>query len=259
MRLAPLIVGSAVLLATAAVNADHAALPSRITPLMATWLWGHHSVPGTATRDGTPYWYAYAHTDPAKIDSPRWTEVAATHVKPDASLPVAVFLHGCSGMIRGVAPATSYRAVLMSMGFAVVEPDSYARPGHTCESSSASMRRDEAANALAQLRDLPWVDQERIVLLGFSEGGRAASIWNQPGFAAIVIAGSKAAHNAPDGVPVLAVAGSNDSWSKPQSYKVNWPAPSRAVLIEGADHEILSHPAFVPILRSFLSSVLPTR
>jgi dienelactone hydrolase len=259
MKIPSLLMGSVLLLVAGAACADHVALPRHITPLMATWLWGHHSVPGSITRDGVPYWYAYPHTDPARIDDPPWTEVAATHVKPGVSVPAVVFLHGCSGMIRGLAPATSYRATLMEMGFAVIEPDAYARPDHSCDNSSAALRRDEAANALEQLRSLSWIDQDRIVLLGFSEGGRAAALWDQPGFAAIVIIGSRATNTAPDGVPVLAIAGANDSWAKPETYRVNWDAPSRAVLIEGADHEVMSHPAFTTSLQAFLTAAVPIR
>ena len=258
MKNLPFVLASALILAAGVARADHVALPAPITPLMATWLGGHHSIPGTITRDGTPYWYAYPHTDPSKINSPSWTEVAASQIKPGATAPAVVFLHGCSGMIRGAARATSYRGMLMEMGFAVIEPDSYARPDHTCDNSSASMRRDEAAYALEQLQSLPWLDPDRIVLVGFSEGGRAAGLWDQPGFAAIVILGARATPAAPDGVPVLAVAGANDSWAKPETYAVKWSAPSQAVLIEGADHEILSHPEFTPILQSFLSAAVPT-
>ena len=55
---------------------DHASLPEGVTPEMATWLWGFHTIPGSITKDGSPYVYAYPHTDANRINNPPWTTVA---------------------------------------------------------------------------------------------------------------------------------------------------------------------------------------
>jgi dienelactone hydrolase len=256
MNIASMVIAIVILASVPQVRADHTPLPDSITPLRATWLWGHHSIPGTITSDGSPYWYAYPHTDSSHIDDPPWTKVAARQVKAGMKAPAVIYLHGCTGMYRG---GVGYRVLLLELGFAVFEPDAYARPGHTCDGSSYSQRREEAAYALEQVRLLPWIQQDRVVLIGFSEGGRAAGSWSEPGFAAIVIAAAKAAHKAPEGTPVLAVAGANDKWAQPSSYSMDRVLPSRAVLIQDASHEIISHPEFKSILKQFLTDAVLAR
>jgi hypothetical protein len=43
--------------------AHHVDLPEDMSPAKATWLWGHHAIPGDITLSGSPYWYSYPHTD----------------------------------------------------------------------------------------------------------------------------------------------------------------------------------------------------
>jgi len=251
MRRAATLIAAAILLIGAnAARADHAALPQGVTPVMATWLWGYHVIPGSITTDGSPYLYAYPHSDAARIVDPRWMEAAATQVRPGAKAPAALFLHGCSGIIRG---GTGYRILLMMEGYAVFEPDSYARPGHSCDTSSIARRREDAAHALDQIRALPWIDQDRIVLLGLSEGGRTVQVWKEPGFAAHVIISAPADSYAPDNVPVLAIAGDEDSYARPSTYRTNNRAgASKSILIAGEGHDILGHPETKAAIRTFL-------
>jgi dienelactone hydrolase len=249
-RAATLIAAALLLIGANAARADHAALPQGVTPVMATWLWGYHVIPGSITTDGSPYLYAYPHTDAARIVDPRWMEAAATQVRPGAKAPAALFLHGCSGIIRG---GTGYRILLMMEGYAVFEPDSYARPGHSCDTSSIARRREDAAHALDQIRALPWIDQDRIVLLGLSEGGRTVRDWDETGFAAHVIISAPADARAPAGVPVLAIAGDRDSYANPQSYKTNSNnGDSKSILIAGEGHDILGLPETRDAIRTFL-------
>lgn len=243
------------LFAAPAASADHAALPEGVTPVMATWLWGYHTVPASVTVDGSPYWYAYPHTDAAPINDPRWTEVAAGHVRPDTRVPAVLFLHGCSGMIRG---GVGYRVMMVAAGYAVFEPDAFARPGHTCGTSSTATRLEEIGYALARIRELSWVDQDRIVLMGFSEGGRTVGLWGEPGFRAHIIVGAPAHSRAPEGVPVLAVAGRYDDFASPPGYATEARTPgSTSVLIDGAGHDILGHPEFKRVVREFLIDCCP--
>ncbi len=249
-RAASLIVALTLLIGVDAARADHAALPQGVTPVMATWLWGYHVIPGSITKDGSPYLYAYPHTNPARIVDPRWMEAAAKHIQPGAKAPAALFLHGCSGIIRG---GTGYRILLMMEGYAVFEPDSYARPGHTCDTSSIFARREDATHALDQIRALPWIDRDRIILLGLSEGGRTVGAWDKPGFAAHVIISAPAGARAPAGVPVLAIAGDQDSYASPHSYKTNSrDGASKSILIAGEGHDILGHPETRDAIRTFL-------
>ncbi len=247
---ASLILAVWLLMVAQAARGDHVALPEGVTPVMATWLWGYHTIPASITKDGAPYWYAYPHRDAARIVDPPWSEVAATHIREGAKAPAVLFLHGCSGLFRG---GVGYRILLMDEGYAVFEPDAYARPGHSCENSSLATRREEIAHALGQIRRLPWVDQEHVILMGFSEGGRTVGSWAEPGFAAHVIIGAPATARAPANVPVLAIAGSEDGYAEPQSYRQSSPAGNlRSILIAGVGHDILGHPKLKEALRRFL-------
>ncbi len=249
------------MLSMAAGNAmsDHAALPEGVTPVEATWLWGHYVVPETITADGSPRVYVYPHKDPSRIVDPPWTEVAAKHIKANAKAPAVLFLHGCSGIIRG---GVGYRILLMSEGYAIFEPDAFARPGHTCDRSSLRMRHEELIYALAQIRKLPWVDQERIILMGDSQGGRTVARWDEPGFAAHIILAASCDWNsektqrlprAPDGVPVLAVIGSEDGYFAGSQCQISRNVGgSNSVVIPGAGHDILGNPELKHAVKIFL-------
>lgn len=249
---ASIIAAIVVLIVGPVARGEHASLPDGVTPVMATWLWGYHTVPASITKDDSPYVYAYAHNDASRINNPPWTEVAATHIKPDVKTPAVLFLHGCSGLIRG---GVGYRILLMSEGYAVFEPDAYARPSHSCATSSVAKRSEEVAYALSEIRRLPWVDQDRIILMGFSEGGRTVAFWDQPGFMAHVILGAPARSRAPANVPVLAVAGAEDTYANAKTYtnkKAVTGAGLKAILIAGAGHDTLGHPALQAAIKNFL-------
>ena len=238
---------------------EHASLPEDVPPEMATWLWGYHTIPGSVTRDGSPYVYAYPHTDANRINNPPWTEVAARHIKAGAKAPAVLYLHGCSGLVRG---GVGYRLMLIEAGYAVFEPDAYARTGYTCEGSSMAMRRAEIVYALGEIRKLSWVEQNHVILMGNSQGGRAVAQWDRPGFAAHVILASHcgrvsskegAVPRAPAGVPVLAIAGDQDEFlqgSRCQvSRRVNG---SKSILIADVGHDIMGHPETKSTIRDFL-------
>jgi dienelactone hydrolase len=243
---------SAVSMIAHVARADHTSLPADITPIRAAWLWGHYAIPGSITKDGSPYWYAYPHVDASRIADPPWTEVASTHIKAGAKTSAVLFLHGCSGMIRG---GVGYRTLLLSEGYALFEPDSFARPGYSCKSSSLKTRRTDAEYALAQIRKLPWVDQSHVFLIGFSQGGRIVASWEESGFAAHVIlaadCGGKSP-KAPAETPVLAMLGSDDNYYTTSCRITREIGNSRSVVIEGADHELLSHPEAKQTVSSFL-------
>lgn len=229
-------------------QSDHARLPDGVTPVMATWLWGYHTIPASITKDGSPYWYAYPHTDASRINDPPWTEVAAKHIKAGAKAPAVIFLHGCSGLFRG---GVGYRILLMSEGYAVFEPDAFARPGHSCDTSSSSQRREEIVYALSKIRELPWIDQDRIILMGNSQGGRTVASWDKPGFMAHVILAAPASARAPANVPVLAVAGVEDTYAD-VGFRPTSRAGMKAILIAGAGHDILGHPELKEAIKNFL-------
>ena len=245
-------------------HGHHASLPEDVTPETATWLWGHHAIPASITKDGSPYWYAYPHTDASRINDPPWTAIAAEHVKAGAKAPAILFLHGCSGLIRGGA---GYRLLLLAAGYALFEPDAYARPGHSCETSSMTKRRAEIEYALGEIRKLAWVDQNRVILMGNSEGGRAVAEWDAPGFAAHIVLASNcaafrtregAAPRAPPDVPVLAVVGVDDELLHGSSCRVTRRINgSKSIRIDGAGHDIMGHAEVKSAIETFLRECCP--
>ena len=93
--------------------------------------------------------------------------------------PLIIYLHGCSGFWWGTAQRANF---FTQLGFAVIAPDSFARQEKpvSCVPSREQgglhrgvlfMRQAEAVYTLSRARSLPWVNNEIIILFGFSEGG----------------------------------------------------------------------------------------
>ena len=224
-------------------QAHHTPLPTGMNETEAAWLWGYHTIPASITRDSSPYWYNYEHTtDVNKINNPAWTQVAAGHIKSGAKAPAALVLHGCSGLMPS---PNAYRVFFIERGFAVSEPDSFARPGHSCGSSPLKDRIEDLGYAFEKIRALPWVDQDRIVLMGISQGGAAVARWDKPGFAVHIILANNCGGGqpqAPAGIPVLAVVGEKDEYYNGSSCKVSRrDKGSGSIVIPDAPHGIIDY------------------
>lgn len=217
-------------------------LPAGMSEAEAAWLWGYHTVPANITRDSSPYWYNYDHTDINKINNPAWTQVATGHIKPGVRAPAVLVMHGCSGIFPSPA---AYRVFFMERGYSIIEPDSFARPGHSCNGSPFKERTEDLAYAYEMMRELPWVDQDRIVLMGISQGGAAVARWQKPGFAAHIILANDCGGSrprAPAGTPILAVVGEKDKYYNGSSCKVSQQNKgSRSIVIPDAPHGIIDY------------------
>ena len=258
----PYVLSLTVILTIQPVHSYHVKLPEGMTPVQATWLWGHHSIPGDITKSGTPYWYVYPHTDVIQITNPVWSDVASKHIKPGAKAPAVLFLHGCSGMSYGT---TEYRRFFIETGYAVFEPDSFARfgpgPGvKSCGGNSFRARTEEVEQALIEIRKLDWVDQKQVFLMGSSEGGRVVAGWSKDGFAGHIILATACwdqkglIPSAPKNVPVLAVVGEKDSNGE-RCQTRSHARGSRSIVINGAGHVILDYPETGKAIADFLKVV----
>ncbi len=152
-------------------------------------------------------------------------------------LPAVVYMHGCSGIWPGTHMRTKF---LAENGFVVVAPASLARKKYprSCELDSYTagmyrqtlkMRQADAGYAIEQIRKLPFVDGDRIVLMGLSQGGITAATFKprnkQQKVRARIIEGWTCHDSWPEynGVrasasePVLALVGTKDPWFRDTS------------------------------------------
>lgn len=141
--------------------------------------------------------------------------------------PTVIFVHGCAGLGRG---NLRYMRFLARAGYAVIAPDSFARRyrPETCDPSRHrgikgaphrrvnQMRQEEIHHAVYRVRQLHWIDQENLFLMGHSQGGTAAAAYEGDEFSAHVIAGSTCWRGvwAPLGTPAFTLYSKDDPWRR---------------------------------------------
>lgn len=128
-------------------------------------------VPWTATIDGKPIEGTVAELA-AKGGGE--ADPLAGLLRPDARLPVVVFLHGCSGDLAGMPEK------FVKRGFIVAAPQSFARPDRPVSCGDIGpetirWRQEEARWTIDHLSGLPWVDGHGMAVVGASEGGLAVA------------------------------------------------------------------------------------
>lgn len=190
--------------------------------------------------------------------------------------PTILFLHGCAGM-GDLAPLRE----LAKRGFAVVAPDSFARrfrpmqcrPGHEQGGENVfvyDFRLTEISYALHRFQAIPWVDPQRLYLMGTSEGGLAAALYRCDEFAARVIAqwtcqGAPFVRGlaAPRDEPVLAIVRANDPWYDPtrtEGQQGHCGALMRdrpqadSLVLPGSRHNVFDEVFVIPQIAEFLTA-----
>tara|TARA_R110002049_G_scaffold252264_2_gene427301 strand:+ start:38953 stop:39813 length:861 start_codon:yes stop_codon:yes gene_type:complete len=179
--------------------------------------------------------------DSALVRIPKSNGYYSSHImshltqQPDANLktfPTVIYLHGCAGVWEGTYTRINF---LARSGFAVIAPVSFARAKYpqSCDPASAkggmyrgtlSMRQNDAGYAIAKARQLDWVDNNNVFLMGHSQGGITTATFKPAdetmSVNARIIEGwtchagwsEYRGINAPDNEPVLAIVASNDPW-----------------------------------------------
>jgi dienelactone hydrolase len=178
--------------------------------------------------------------------------------------PAVVLLHGCTGM-GGETPRQA--RVFASLGYAAFAADSFARHGRTAQChqqnrSHLAMRHDEAEMLHRRISQLPWIDTDRIVLAGHSEGGWAVGWYRGGGFRAAVITGwdCKAPGTLPvaERMPTLVVNNVADpeyrdgAMARCRSSVAGAGNGSRAVLFNRSGHGVAEKQGFETAVRAFL-------
>ena len=157
--------------------------------------------------------------------------IPATLLKPggDGPFPAVVILHDCSGLgPRSSGAPGRWTEKLLDWGYVVIMPDSFSTRGYPdgiCTDNSKGRldvrpirRAGDARTALAYLRTVPYVDQERIGLMGGSHGGAstlATLLRPANGFAAAVALYPRCSITPrlkPD-IPLLILIGELDDWT----------------------------------------------
>jgi dienelactone hydrolase len=230
-------------------------LPEGVTPHYATWLYGEHKLPATATLSGSTEIYT------PRLDKIREQKETREILKPGVKIPAAIYMHGCAGIS---SEAYAYQDLMLSQGYAFFMPDSFARPGRVklCGqggmSARVDMRQREVDAALKAIRQLPWIDQKRLVLMGFSEGGNTTDSWYSDDFAGLIVLGSACTNSggspsAPERVPVLAIVGEIDEYRPGMSCTITRTVGgSKSIVIPRANHWISHHDETQDAIREFL-------
>jgi len=196
-------------------------------------------------------------------------------------MPLVVFLHGCAGI--GLVEHKVAR-LLDAAGWSVILVNSFARSLRkaNCDYDDYRSgmfpvaylyRRAELIHAIDRVRELPWVDQDRVLLGGFSEGAVATALWGaEVEVSGYIVAGWTCTAppgydwlrglRTPPGRPVLAIVSRRDPW-------FNWPgwrgdcgsaAPGRgevtSLVIDGAVHNVFAYPEAEAALKTFLRAPL---
>ena len=173
--------------------------------------------------------------------------------------PAVIVLHGCAG-ISGEEETLLY--LLTLNGFAVFVPDSFARAGRAaqCDVVNATAvidprvyarRHEELAHTRRRVAEIAWVDQQRVFLVGISEGGATAAVHDADGFAGVVIVGWHCAGRSaisglrvPAETPVLAMLMDEDPWYAQHRGRhcgehFDDRPRSRSLVLPGTGHSVL--------------------
>jgi dienelactone hydrolase len=202
-------------------------------------------------------------------------------------VPVVVFMHGSSGLeLKAIG---EWQLWLASLGVASVAPDSFALPDRITYKSPVgkdvyekihALRASEIALAVQALKSATWVDANRLVLAGTSEGGPAVARYNGKEFAGRILYSWSCENNyfveghrtATLTEPTLNVMSSTDVFFSPSNSWLGNPAAkgfcadalkdnkqATIVLIPGAPHTLLNLPATRNATAGFLRDLFKLR
>lgn len=198
----------------------------------------------------------------------------------NGAVPVIVFLHGSSGL--GLKAIGEWQRWLATLGYASIAPDSMVLPDRITYTSPVAkdvyekihaLRASEITLVLNALGDLPWVDRDRLILSGASEGGPAVARYSGSEFAGRMIFSWSCEDNhfvvahrtVVPREPVLNVMSSTDPFfSRANPYLGNGDAQGHCgaalrehknttiVLIPGAPHTLLNVPQARMVVKAWL-------
>ncbi len=213
-------------------------------------------------------------------------EIDSISLKNNKKYPTVIYLHGCSGFWAGTIRRINF---LAQNGFAVIAPPSFAREKYPRSCSvyelagglyrdTIRMRQNDAENAIGKAKNLDWVDDNNIFLMGLSEGGITTATFHSKNekhsVKARVVEGWTCTSTwdeyrgvrAPKDEPVLTLVGSKDPWF--QNPYTNGECTgfldkrngSKSVVFKKGDlsykHELLEDQSVQKIVKEFLQKYI---
>ncbi len=243
MRLAILL--SLLFFPTAALAVDLDAPPPSPEHVAPAWQEGYVYLPGNEKIQGK---YIKNSTTQSAF-----AQLSASGKK----LPAVLYLHGCSGVGKG---GRKDAAFLSSQGYAIFMPRSLARDrAPSCDTAAKkgglipeikAYRQQEIAYSLDRLRELPFIDQSKLILMGHSEGCGAVLHNKIDAFQLFIASGchcKRTGIRVPKDKPLLVYRSENDPWSKVRDNNCEpivkgRPEGSRSLLLSGDAHWAGDHP-----------------
>jgi dienelactone hydrolase len=197
--------------------------------------------------------------------------IAASGVR----MPVVIYLHGCSGI--GFHELVDLSQIA-TVGAIAVAPNSYARAGRPTACDPATylhlgpgmwqIRVNELQYARDRIAAEPWVDDRRVAIFGFSEGGFVVAGTRDARYVGYVVTGCNCNGNgqvgiyAPADKPVLAIRSAADPWLQTPDAcdrAVAGRPNSRSLRIEKVGHYMNSEPEAHAAIESFLRVTMGLR
>lgn len=162
-------------------------------------------------------------------------------------VPVVIHAHGCSGINHADETAMD---LYKKIGYAVIAPNSFAlnRPD-TCYAGNTA-RTAEIEHAVQLARSQSWVDESKIIVSGFSEGGLAAAFYDSPHIQAKIILGYGCHRGGDLSVKTLNIVGLSDP------YVGNEVCTGAAALYRSdSGHHVFIDPKSADVIEDFLRSL----
>lgn len=230
-----------------------------IVAIKRSFDFGQNRIPDIALKDGE----FRALTEIREYPESWKTMVSTKKLKPGIRIPAVIYLHGCAGNTGGFYWGIKFN----QLGYAFFAPDSLARPRKSlCGTGRGMMmgkripmRTEEMQYVLSQLQELNWIDHQRIVLMGSSEGAQAASAYRGDKFAAVILEGTDCrfvggSPRTARGIPVLNMVGSKDNKGGRSGCNIRRKVGgSKKEIIAGGYHKLGNHPEAQRVLEQFLS------
>ena len=157
--------------------------------------------------------------------------------------PAVVLLHGCSGFEDGKPRSEAWSNRLLDLGYVTFQLNSFGPRGikDDCKSPSSIIlraRAHDAYDAKSYLSEIPFVDRNRIAVMGWSHGGNTVltiienTYRDDKPFKAAIAFYPWCSFLAQPNAPLLILIGESDEWAP--AYRCSRGMPSMST-----EHEII--------------------